>query len=80
LSETLTQPLLDQLADAARSEEERRRIVDDVHPEGRTQGSGTEGDWLPAPNWPIYLVMRLYCPKEAALNGTWLPPAVQRTK
>ena len=38
-----------------------------------------KSNWLPAPNGPIYLVMRLYWPKEAALNGTWLPPAIQRT-
>jgi len=25
-------------------------------------------------------VMRIYWPKEAALNGTWLPPAVHRAK
>jgi len=33
-------------------------------------------NWLPAPDGPIYLVMRLYWPKEAALKGTWKPPAV----
>ena len=27
---------------------------------------------------PPYIVMRIYWPKEAALNGSWLPPAVQR--
>ena len=35
-------------------------------------------NWLPAPDGPIYLVMRLYWPKEAALEGSWTPPAVQR--
>ena len=35
-------------------------------------------NWLPAPDGPIYLVMRLYWPKEAALDGSWTPPAVQR--
>ena len=33
-------------------------------------------NWLPAPDGPIYLVMRLYWPKEAALKGSWKPPAV----
>jgi hypothetical protein len=33
-------------------------------------------NWLPAPDGPIYLVMRLYWPKEEALKGTWKPPAV----
>lgn len=39
-----------------------------------------ESNWLPAPEGPIYAVMRLYWPKEAALKGSWQPPAVQRTK
>ena len=41
-----------------------------------------ESNWLPAPNGPIYLVMRLYWPKTEppsilpAGEGTWQPPAV----
>jgi hypothetical protein len=40
-------------------------------------------NWLPAPNGPIYLVMRLYWPKETAPSilppgsGTWQPPAIE---
>lgn len=37
-----------------------------------------EPNWLPAPNGPAYVVMRIYWPKEDALNGTWKPPAVIR--
>ena len=39
-------------------------------------------NWLPAPDGPIYLVMRLYWPKEKAPSilpagkGSWQPPAV----
>jgi hypothetical protein len=40
-------------------------------------GTDKEPNWLPAPNGPIYLVMRLYWPKEEALDGSWKPPAVQ---
>ena len=43
-------------------------------------GKDRESNWLPAPSGPPYIVMRIYWPKEAALNGTWLPPAVQRIK
>ena len=43
-------------------------------------GKDAETNWLPAPNGPAYVVMRLYWPKESALDGTWKPPAVQRTK
>jgi hypothetical protein len=41
-------------------------------------GKDKVANWLPAPNGPIYLVMRLYWPKEAALQRTWQPPAVAR--
>lgn len=41
-------------------------------------GKDKESNWLPAPNDTIYLVMRLYWPKEEALKGTWKPPAVVR--
>jgi hypothetical protein len=45
-------------------------------------GKTKESNWLPAPNDTIYLVMRLYWPKETppsvlpAGEGTWKPPAV----
>ena len=35
-----------------------------------------KANWLPAPDGPIYIVMRLYWPKDAALNGDWQPPAI----
>jgi hypothetical protein len=45
-----------------------------------------KSNWLPAPNGPIYMVMRLYWPKEKppsilpAGSGTWQPPAIQVAK
>ena len=45
-------------------------------------GADKESNWLPAPNDPIYLVMRLYWPKTNPPSilppgeGTWSPPAV----
>jgi hypothetical protein len=39
-------------------------------------GKDRESNWLPAPAGPIYVVMRVYWPKEEALDGTWKPPAV----
>jgi hypothetical protein len=45
-------------------------------------GKAMESNWLPAPNDTIYLVMRLYWPKEKppsvlpAGSGTWQPPSV----
>lgn len=35
-----------------------------------------KANWLPAPDGPIYMVMRLYWPKEAVLDGTWEPPGI----
>ena len=73
-------PLPDQLADAAGHEEERGRLAHALHPEGRP-GEDKEANWLPAPDGPIYLVMRLYWPKTEAPSilppgeGTWKPPA-----
>jgi hypothetical protein len=35
-------------------------------------------NWLPAPKGPFYLHLRLYLPEEAALDGSWDPPPVER--
>jgi hypothetical protein len=46
-------------------------------------GADKESNWLPAPDGPIYLVMRLYWPKETPPSilppgeGTWKPPGIQ---
>jgi hypothetical protein len=42
-----------------------------------------KSNWLPTPNGPIYLIMRLYWPKETPPSilppgsGSWQPPAIQ---
>jgi len=47
-------------------------------------GKALESNWLPAPDGPIYIVLRLYWPKTEAPSilppgqGTWQPPAVVR--
>jgi len=49
-------------------------------------GGEEESNWLPAPNGPIYLVMRLYWPKTEPPSilpvgdGTWSPPAVMKAE
>jgi hypothetical protein len=43
-------------------------------------GADKESNWLPAPDGPMYVVMRLYWPKESALKGLWKPPAMQQAK
>lgn len=48
----------------------------------RLQARAPEGplgaNWLPAPAAPFYLMMRLYIPGKAALDGRWQPPAIER--
>jgi hypothetical protein len=39
-----------------------------------------EANWLPAPDGPFYLVLRLYGPEAEALDGTWTPPFAVRTE
>jgi hypothetical protein len=45
-------------------------------------GKDKESNWLPAPNGPVYVVMRLYWPKTEPPSilppgeGTWKPPAI----
>ncbi len=45
-------------------------------------GKAKESNWLPAPDGPIYMVMRLYWPKDTppsilpAGEGTWQPPGI----
>jgi hypothetical protein len=49
-----------------------------LHIQKDSPGADLESNWLPAPDGPIYVVMRLYWPKESGLNGTWRPPALTR--
>jgi hypothetical protein len=53
-----------------------------IYIENKSLGADKEANWLPAPNGPIYLVMRLYWPKDTPPSilppgeGTWQPPAL----
>ena len=46
-------------------------------------GADKESNWLPAPNGPIYMAMRLYWPKKEEPSilppgqGTWKPPGIK---
>ena len=50
--------------------------------QNKSPGKEKESNWLPAPNGPIYLVMRLYWPKTEAPSilppgeGAWKPPGL----
>ena len=37
-------------------------------------------NWLPAPEEPFMLLLRLYLPRDSVLRGEWLPPPIVRVK
>jgi hypothetical protein len=41
-------------------------------------GKDKEANWLPAPKGPFSIIMRLYWPKDAAVEGTWQQPPLRR--
>lgn len=41
-------------------------------------GKEKEANWLPAPKGPFFMAMRLYWPKEEALDGRWTTPPLVR--
>ena len=55
-----------------------------IYIQNKSPGADRQSNWLPAPNGPIYLVMRLYWPRTTAPSilppgaGSWKPPGVKR--
>jgi hypothetical protein len=49
-----------------------------LHIQNETPGKDMEANWLPAPKGPFTMVMRLYWPKEEALDGKWAAPPLKR--
>ena len=52
----------------------------DLYLRHETPGGAREANWLPAPAGPFNVMLRIYWPKPAVLDGSWLPPAIQRTR
>ena len=50
----------------------------DVYVSSKPAGRARAGNWLPAPEGPFQLVMRLYAPQGTATDGSWAPPAIVR--
>jgi len=42
-------------------------------------GKGKRRNWLPAPAGGFYVTLRMYLPRETALDGTWTPPPIVKT-
>lgn len=79
------QPKLLNAGDAADHEAQCRRIADNLHPiQNKSPGADKESIWLPAPDGSIYMVMRLYWPREEQPSilplgkGAWKPPAIRK--
>lgn len=45
----------------------------------QSPGKDRESNWLPAPNGPFMVVLRLYWPKREAIDGTWKRPEIIST-
>jgi hypothetical protein len=43
-------------------------------------GNDKESNWLPAPNGPFSMILRLYWPKPEALDGAWKEPALKKVE
>jgi len=48
--------------------------------QNESPGKDKEPNWLPAPKGPFFIAMRLYWPKEAALDGAWKQPPMQKAE
>lgn len=50
-----------------------------IYVQNQSPGPDKEANWLPAPEGPFQMILRLYWPKEEALNGTWHAPKVTKS-
>lgn len=52
-----------------------------IYVQADSPGADKENNWLPAPQQGDYsLYIRAYWPQEAAYNGAWIPPAIQKVR
>lgn len=49
-----------------------------IHVQNQSPGADEGTNWLPAPDGPFQMILRLYWPKEEALNGAWKAPQAER--
>ena len=49
-----------------------------IYVQNESPGIEREANWLPAPEGPFSLILRLYWPKPDALNGTWKSPQPEK--
>jgi hypothetical protein len=51
-----------------------------LHIQNESPGKDKEANWLPAPKGPFVMAMRLYWPKDEAVNGKWTAPPLRAVK
>ena len=51
-----------------------------LYVQNASPGADKESNWLPAPKGPFSLVLRLYRPDRAALEGNWSQPVLRKVK
>ncbi len=73
-------PAADNARPAAAAVAEKKPVADakPAAPAVLPKDSALVANWLPAPEGDFCVVMRIYIPKDEALNGTWKEPAVVR--
>lgn len=49
-----------------------------IYIQHESPGRARQSNWLPAPRDHFVLLMRLYWPGAAILDGSWVPPAIER--
>jgi hypothetical protein len=49
----------------------------DLYIQNESPGADKHANWLPAPAGEFILMLRLYWPKDEAVDGTWAPPPVR---
>jgi hypothetical protein len=52
----------------------------DIQIQHASPGPEKESNWLPAPDGPLGVTMRIYAPAAEALDGRWNPPPVRRVR
>jgi hypothetical protein len=50
----------------------------DLYFQNTSPGKDKESNWLPCPPGQFNLMLRMYWPKQAMLNGSWTPPGVKK--
>ncbi|MDB5552044.1 MAG: putative cell envelope protein [Rhizobium sp.] len=50
------------------------------HVQHESPGKDKEANWLPAPEGPFFIAMRLYWPKQEALDGKWKQPPMTKAQ